>query len=52
MFTGIDYDDKEGVGYPEVATKICELHALKEEISYSHALAKLKVLVGTITSWV
>lgn len=49
----IDYDaiDKEGIGYPEIATKICLAHADKSEKTYNQALSEIKRKVSSLTSW-
>ncbi|MGF1688069.1 SIR2 family protein [Photobacterium japonica] len=49
----IQYDeiDIDGVGYPEVASKICELHSIKRDIEYSKSLFKLKEEISALTSW-
>lgn len=49
----IKYDeiDIDGIGYPEVASKICELHSIKKSIEYSKSLFKLKEEISALTSW-
>ncbi|MGL1931374.1 MAG: SIR2 family protein [Desulfotalea sp.] len=43
--------DIGGVGYPEVASKICDLHSTKYEVNYSKSLFKLKEEISALTSW-
>jgi hypothetical protein len=52
-YLGIDFDTiwKEGVSYPEIATKICEKHSLDNKISYEDSLQKLKKEICSLTSW-
>lgn len=49
----VKYDkiDINGVGYPEVASKICELHSLATGIDYHKSLFKLKEEIASLTSW-
>ncbi|WP_160060930.1 SIR2 family NAD-dependent protein deacylase [Psychromonas sp. L1A2] len=49
----IKYDDIDiyGVGYPEVASKICELHSAKNDLEYSESLFRLKEEIAALTSW-
>lgn len=49
----IDYDDieKEGIGYPEVASSICKKHAVDKEQSYNDSLRDLKREIAALTSW-
>ncbi|EGQ8028850.1 SIR2 family NAD-dependent protein deacylase [Vibrio vulnificus] len=49
----IKYDELniDGIGYPEVASKICELHSSKKDIEYSQSLFKLKEEISALTSW-
>ncbi|WP_194713882.1 SIR2 family NAD-dependent protein deacylase [Noviherbaspirillum soli] len=50
---GIDYDKiwKEGVGYPEVASEICKLHALANGNDHEKSLNELKRMIANLTSW-
>ena len=49
----IDYEaiQKEGVGYPGLATKVCSIYAQNENITYPQALDKLKREIAHLTSW-
>lgn len=49
----IDYDSilKEGVGYPDIATMLCQEYSEKESITYDDALRKLKREIADATSW-
>lgn len=50
---GVDYKNiwKEGVSFPDVATKICELHSAQKGISYEESLRELKREICCLTSW-
>ncbi|EJU8778370.1 SIR2 family protein [Vibrio parahaemolyticus] len=50
---GINYDTiwKEGVGYPEIASEICEEYARSKGISYKKALSKIKSEIAALTGW-
>jgi len=50
---GVDYSNiwKEGVGFPDIATKICEEHCADKGISYEESLRKLKREICALTSW-
>jgi len=49
----IDYKSlpKEGIGYPEIASKICLAYAEKSEMTYGEALREIKRKVASFTSW-
>ncbi|HIE8962202.1 TPA: SIR2 family protein [Klebsiella pneumoniae] len=49
----IDYDsiEKEGYGYPEIATKICHLHSAAQGIDFAESLKILKFEIAKLTSW-
>lgn len=49
----IDYQqiNKIGMGYPEVATRMCEYFAEKNELTYERSLSKLKRKFSALTSW-
>ena len=49
----IDYDSilKEGVGYPEIASTLCQKYSEKNSIVYDDALRRLKREVADVTSW-
>jgi hypothetical protein len=50
---GIDYENevgKEGVGYPQIATNLCELHSSKTGGSYQESLKILKQKICELTS--
>ena len=49
----INYEaiQKEGVGYPGLATKVCSIYAQNENITYPQALDKLKREIAHLTSW-
>lgn len=49
----IDYQsiDKTGMGYPEVATRMCEHLAEQQDIGYDRALTKLKGKLASLTAW-
>jgi SIR2-like domain len=50
---GIDYEKiwKQGVGYPEIASKLCELYSESKSISYKESLQKVKKEIARLTSW-
>lgn len=50
---GVDYEsiDKEGIGYPEIASKICQEYSKSRGKSYSTALKKLKATIASLTCW-
>ena len=50
---GVDYATipKEGLGYPEIASKICEVYSRNVGIKYSEALSKIKHEIASLTSW-
>lgn len=49
----VEYDKiwKEGVGYPEIATSICESHSINKHSSYEDSLRILKREICALTSW-
>ena len=49
----IDYDDipKEGIGYPEIASKIFFAYSEKSGQSYQQALSVIKGKAASLTSW-
>jgi hypothetical protein len=49
----IKYDEIDigGIGYPEVASKMCELHSAQNNIGFSKSLSKLKEEISALTSW-
>jgi len=49
----VDYDkiNKEGVGYPEIASQICQEYADAKQVEYSKALSILKKEISTNTAW-
>lgn len=42
---------KDGIGYPEIASKICLAYAEKSGKPYSQALSDIKRKVASLTSW-
>lgn len=48
----IDYDrvPKDGVGYPQIATSLCELYSAEKKVSYDEALDALKQQICNLTS--
>lgn len=50
---GINYDaiSKTGVGYPEIASSICNLHSEQSKCDYGQSLSKLKRETAALTSW-
>lgn len=49
----VSYDDveKEGVGFPDVASIICKKHSLTNNITYEQSLSKLKQEIAALTTW-
>jgi len=49
----IDYEKiwKEGVGYPEIASQLCEAYSNANEITYKKALQRVKREIAGLTSW-
>lgn len=49
----IDYGgiSKEGLGYPEIATRICLAYSEKSGMPYQQALSDIKRQIASITSW-
>jgi hypothetical protein len=49
----IDYKalPKDGIGFPEIASKICLVYAEKSGKSYHQALSEIKQNVASLTSW-
>jgi len=49
----VDYTKipKEGVNFPEVASRICETYATENLSSFSVALSKLKGAIASLTCW-
>ncbi|MBK8418871.1 SIR2 family protein [Candidatus Villigracilis saccharophilus] len=49
----IDYDAifKDGIGYPEIATKICLAYSEQSGKTYGQALSEVKRKVASLTSW-
>jgi hypothetical protein len=49
----IDYKvfPKNGIGYPEIASKICEAYSEKSGKTYKQALSEIKRKVASLTSW-
>ncbi len=50
---GVDYEAiwKTGVGYPEIASAICKLHAEQTKCDFTQSLSKLKREIAALTSW-
>ena len=42
---------KEGISYPDIATKICEEIAETKNIKYQEAVSKFKVEISDLTGW-
>ncbi|MBU1370347.1 MAG: SIR2 family protein [Bacteroidetes bacterium] len=42
---------KEGVSYPEIATKLCETYSKKANKTYEEALRRIKKEIAKLTSW-
>ena len=49
---GINYEEveKEGVGFPDVASIICKKHSLINTITYEQSLSKLKQEISALTT--
>jgi hypothetical protein len=49
----IEYDDiwKEGVGYPDIASQICQQYSEDSGKEYDQSLRKLKKEIAKLTSW-
>lgn len=49
----VPYDEisKEGYGYPEIATSICERYAEVKEVDYQEAVSELKSALAALTAW-
>lgn len=49
----VDYStlSKEGVGYPEIASTICQAYATQNECQYEGALKRLKQEIAAQTAW-
>src|SRR5476651_951915 len=49
----IDYEGiwKEGIGYPEIASRLCELYSESKSISYDESLREIKKEIARLTSW-
>ncbi len=49
----IDYEKiwKEGVGFPEIASKICEIYSQEKRIEYHKAVQRVKQKIASLTSW-
>ena len=49
----VDYDAiwKTGVGYPDIASVICKLHAENTGCDYAKSLSRLKREIAALTSW-
>jgi SIR2-like domain len=50
---GVDYGaiSKTGVGYPEIASSVCKLHAEHAHCDYTQSLSQLKREIAALTSW-
>lgn len=50
---GVDYETigKMGIGYPEIASSICKLHAEQAKCEYEQSLSQLKREIAALTSW-
>jgi hypothetical protein len=50
---GVDYAQiqKEGVGYPDIASAICVRHSIENASSYAKSLSCLKREIAALTSW-
>ena len=50
---GVDYNEiwKEGVGYPEIASRICEVYSQAKGIAYQRAVQRVKQEIASLTSW-
>ena len=49
----VDYDDiwKEGVGYPDIASQICQKYSEQSKKTYNQSLRRLKKEIAKLTSW-
>jgi hypothetical protein len=49
----VDYKSipKEGLSYPEIASRLCQVFAANLEINYKLALSHLKGIIANITCW-
>lgn len=49
----IDYEGiwKEGIDYPEIASRLCELYSESKSISYDESLREIKKEIARLTSW-
>lgn len=49
----VDYNEirKEGVGFPEIASRICEVHSQAEGIAYQRSVQRVKQEIASLTSW-
>lgn len=49
----VDYEKiwKEGVGFPEIASRLCEIHSQKNGIEYSESVQRVKQIIASLTSW-
>ncbi|HUW27969.1 MAG TPA: SIR2 family protein [Sulfuriferula sp.] len=49
----VDYDAiwKTGVGYPDIASAVCKLHAENHGCDYAKSLSQLKREIAALTSW-
>lgn len=49
----VDYEniDKDGFGYPEIASQICHIHSSSQGISFDDSLKNLKLEIAKLTSW-
>lgn len=44
-------DEKKGVSYPEIATKLCKYLSVREKVPIKVAISKLKNKIADLTSW-
>ena len=49
----VDYGEiwKEGVSFPEIASRICEIHSHTRDIEYQKAVRHVKREIASLTSW-
>jgi hypothetical protein len=49
----VNYDEiwKEGVSFPEIASRICEVHSQIRDIEYQKAVRRVKREIASLTSW-
>ena len=49
----VNYDEirKEGVSFPEIASRICEVHSQIRDIEYQKAVRRVKREIASQTSW-